>query len=118
MARRLGFHSGPLPTEPGTYTLFGAGNSVNLNGQNSGDRSSTTTLDVLVADAAADADATPTADLPTPTVTPTLAPVPCVGDCDGSGDVGVNELITRRQHRPRQRRDRRLPRFDVNANER
>ena len=32
---------------------------------------------------------------PTPTTTPTVAstPVPCVGDCDGSGDVQINEII-------------------------
>jgi len=36
----------------------------------------------------------------TPTKTPTKTPTPtpnleaCVGDCDGSGDVGVNEIIT------------------------
>lgn len=28
-----------------------------------------------------------------PSATPTMTPVPCVGDCDGSGAVRVNELI-------------------------
>jgi hypothetical protein len=35
---------------------------------------------------------TPT-NTPTPIDTPTPTPPPCVGDCDGSGDVTVNELI-------------------------
>ena len=29
-----------------------------------------------------------------PTVTPTTPPAACVGDCDGSGEVTINELIT------------------------
>lgn len=38
------------------------------------------------------ASATPTA---TPSATPTLTPAPaCAGDCDGSGAVGINELVT------------------------
>lgn len=37
--------------------------------------------------------ATPTPS-PTATPTPTPTPVICVGDCDGSGEVTVNELIT------------------------
>jgi hypothetical protein len=35
---------------------------------------------------------TPT-DTPTKTALPTSTPQPCVGDCDGSGEVTVNELI-------------------------
>ena len=80
------------PDEPGTYTLFGAGNSVNFNGNSNGDRASTTTLDIEVANATPTPTATPLP--PTPTITPTRAPVPCVGDCNASGDVAVNELIT------------------------
>jgi hypothetical protein len=82
------------PPAPGAYTLFGAGNSVNLNGLPTGDRSSTTTFQVVVSEAAA----------PTPTATPlpsaTLAGVRtghsghCVGDCNGDGAVTVSELIT------------------------
>jgi hypothetical protein len=88
------------PTTPGTYTLFGAGNSVNLNGQSSGDRSSATTFDIIVV----------AANPPTPTATPapiaTVPPLPsrtsartngpgvCGGDCDGDGTVTVNELVT------------------------
>ncbi len=81
------------PDEPGTYTLFGAGNSVNFNGQASGDRSSATTIDVTVGDAATPTP-TPTATpiAPTPLVTPT--PVQCVGNCDASGTVTVDEIIT------------------------
>jgi hypothetical protein len=37
---------------------------------------------------------TPTATLtPTPSATPTPTPIRCVGDCDGSGTVTVNEII-------------------------
>ena len=110
------------PDAPGTYTLFGAGNSVNLNGQSSGDRSSTTTFDIVVADAATPTPTptdTPLPPTPTATVTPppatntapptgtatpptlgsptatrTVGTVVCAGDCDGGGAVGVNELIT------------------------
>jgi hypothetical protein len=83
------------PTEIGTYTLFGAGNSVNFNGQQTGDRSNKTTLEVLV-DEIDTPTPTPTATPPpaTPTITPTRAPVPCVGDCDDSGVIAINELIT------------------------
>jgi len=38
------------------------------------------------------ATATPT-QTHTPTQTPTHTQIPCVGDCDGSADVGINELI-------------------------
>ena len=55
------------PTQPGMYRLFGAGNSVNQNGQSSGDRARTTRFDVQVVAAAA--TSTPTAS-PTPTATP------------------------------------------------
>jgi hypothetical protein len=47
------------PTQPGTYRLFGAGNSVNQNGQSSGDRARTTRFDVDVV--AAPPSSTPTA---------------------------------------------------------
>jgi hypothetical protein len=41
----------------------------------------------------ATASATPASTTPAPH-TPTLTPKPCVGDCDGSGDVGIDELLT------------------------
>jgi hypothetical protein len=91
------------PDTPGGQRLFAAGNSVNLNGQSSGDRSATTTLDVEVVEAFDTPTATPTPTevppTPTPTVTSTRAPtrtfgpVPCVGDCDGGNSVTVNELV-------------------------
>jgi hypothetical protein len=91
------------PDTPGSQRLFGAGNSVNLNGQSSGDRAATTTLDVDVVEAFDTPTATPTpTELPptaTPTVTSTRAPtrtfgpVPCVGDCDDGHSVTVNELV-------------------------
>jgi hypothetical protein len=106
------------PDVPGTYRLFGAGNSVNLNGQPTGDRSSTTTFDIEVADAdtptptptatplppTATATATvtqpPATDTPTPptgdtpTATRTGGSSVCAGDCDLDGAVAVNELVT------------------------
>lgn len=97
------------PDVPGTYTLFGAGNSVNLNGQSSGDRSAKTTFDVIVVEAFDTPTPTPTDTLlPSPTstptvagtatatatITPTFAPGPCVGDCNASGDLTINEVIT------------------------
>jgi hypothetical protein len=93
------------PAAPGTYTLFGAGNSVNLNGLPTGDRSSATTFMVMVAGADSPtptptATPFPPAETPTPPAadTPTPpgsgSPVPCVGDCAGNRMVAVNELIT------------------------
>ncbi len=72
------------PAAPGTYTLFGAGNSVNDDLSNFGDRASATTFAVVV-----DAAATPT---PTATPPPNDTPAVCVGDCDSSGAVTVDEL--------------------------
>ena len=37
--------------------------------------------------------ATHTPDEPTPASTPTPPPAPCAGDCDGSGDVAIDELV-------------------------
>ncbi|MGD9763829.1 MAG: choice-of-anchor V domain-containing protein [Candidatus Binatia bacterium] len=109
------------PTQPGTYRLFGAGNSVNLNNAQTGDNAAATTLDVVVGAVAETPTATPTAtaipatatasatatrtatqtSVPTatptgPTRTPTVTrtPGPCFGDCDGSGAVTIGELIT------------------------
>jgi hypothetical protein len=80
------------PVQPGPYTLFGAGNSVNFNGNNSGDRAAATTFMISVA---ADAPPTPTATAtPPPTATPSPPPSDCTGDCDGDGGVTINELIT------------------------
>jgi hypothetical protein len=85
------------PAQGGAATLFGAGNSVNLNGRNTGDRSATTTYQVVVADVASPtptATDTPTeVPTPTPTATANVPLIPCIGDCDASGDVTVNELV-------------------------
>jgi hypothetical protein len=87
------------PLAPGAVTLFGAGNSVNRNGQNSGDRASTTTFAIEVVDATATPTATAQPSTPTftatppPGVTPTGGSGACVGDCDGSHVVAVNELV-------------------------
>ncbi len=89
------------PTQPATYKLFGAGISANHNGSSSGDLSAATTHDVVVPGEAATPTATPTPREPTPpgptpTPSPTATPVLnlCVGDCDGNGEVAVNELVT------------------------
>lgn len=66
------------PATPGTYVLFGAGNSVDFFGSPSGDLAAITTLMVNVGDVE-----------PTPTATP----LPCPGDCNGNGAVAVNELV-------------------------
>ena len=81
------------PAQEGTATLFGAGNSVNLNGAQTGDKSATTTYQIAVAAVAPPTDTPTFADTPTPTPTPTPPPSTCVGDCNGSGDVTVNEII-------------------------
>lgn len=96
------------PAQSGTTTLFGAGNSVNLSGNSFGDLSATTTYQVSVADVATPTP-TETPEVPTETPTPTDTPEPptptptttpdppiggCVGDCDGSGDVTVNEIVS------------------------
>lgn len=70
------------PDTPGTYALFGAGNSVNFDGDSTGDASSTAVLMITVGGGA-----------PTPTPTATPAPA-CAGDCNGDGVVAVNELIS------------------------
>lgn len=96
------------PDSPGPATIYGAGNSVNLNGQSSGDRSNTTTLEIDVVETIETETPTPTATEPPPTptpteaatptatgtVTPTFAPGPCVGDCNNSGKVSVNEVVS------------------------
>ena len=99
------------PPSAGAATLFGAGNSVNRNGQSTGDRAAATTLIVTVVEAEPPTP-TPTATaLPAPTDTPpptvatsptdTRTPGPtrtpggvCPGDCNGDDTVAVNELVT------------------------
>jgi hypothetical protein len=89
------------PAAPGAFTLFGAGNSVDRNGQNSGDRASTTTFVIHVGNetptpTATAQPATPTtAATPRPSVgvTPTGGSGGCAGDCDGNHTVAVNEAV-------------------------
>ena len=81
------------PSQEGTATLYGAGNSVNLDGATSGDRSAATTYSVMVS--AVTPTPSPTATRP-PTTTPTLTPthpVPCVGDCNSDHRVTIDELL-------------------------
>jgi hypothetical protein len=104
------------PDTAGTYTLYGAGNSVNHNGNAFGDGVSRATLQINVAGPPTQtptrtptttrtptvtATVTPTrtaTQTPTPsetaTPTPTIAAGPCVGDCDLGGQVTVDEIVT------------------------
>lgn len=94
------------PAAPGEYTLFGAGNNVNLNGTNQGDRAAATTFVVRVVAAEPPTPTpTPTTALPdTPTATATATPTatltetptaqPCLGDCGGDNQVTVDEIVT------------------------
>ena len=104
------------PATPGTYRLWGAGNSVNGNGQSSGDKADALVRRVDVVTTAATETPTATASPvpptgtasptatpsptgttpPTSTATPTVTPRPasCAGDCDGDGAVAINELVT------------------------
>ncbi len=85
------------PAQPGTVTLFGAGNSVNLDFTSFGDAASTTTFQVVVSDAPPPTPTETPTDIPaeTPTPTPTSTPPGggCVGDCDGNGTVSIEEIM-------------------------
>jgi hypothetical protein len=90
------------PASAGTYTLFGAGTSVNRDSRKTGDAAARTTYDIVVGAAAPTPTPTnvPLLLTPTPTATATATEVPtasgktCVGDCGSDGEVTVNELIT------------------------
>lgn len=103
------------PEAAGTYTLFGAGNSVNRDGTIFGDAAARTTLSITViapstptptqtATPTAVSTATPAAvstatATPTSTTTPTSTASstpgePCVGDCNGDGLVTVDEIVS------------------------
>jgi hypothetical protein len=94
------------PDTAGTYTLFGAGNSVNNNGTSTGDNAARTTIDIMVIappTATPRPSGTPTSTstpsatasaTPPPTVTATPPMAACVGDCDGDGQVTVDEIVT------------------------
>jgi hypothetical protein len=86
------------PETPGTYTLFGSGNSVNGNGDPTGDRSSATSLLIAVADSTPTPTPFESPATPTPSATASAmadpTPAACTGDCDADGRVTVNELIT------------------------
>ncbi|HVM95202.1 MAG TPA: choice-of-anchor V domain-containing protein [Candidatus Acidoferrales bacterium] len=80
------------PANSGTYTLYGAGCSVNGNGQQTGDAGAKTTYAIVVG--VNIPTPTPPAPPPTATATATAAVKVCVGDCGGDGEVTVDELIT------------------------
>lgn len=67
----------------GSTTLTAWGNAVNGNFKRSGDQAASTDLTISVSGSGTS---------PTPTATPGVSA--CVGDCDDSGDVTVDELIT------------------------
>lgn len=79
------------PASAGTYMLFGAATSVNLDSSRGSDASARTTYAVAVG--AVPPTATPTAPSGTPTPTPTQASV-CAGDCNGNGAVTLAEILT------------------------
>jgi hypothetical protein len=80
------------PASEGTYTLFGAGCSVNGNDQRTGDAAARTTYEIVVSSTLP--TSTPTPPLPTPTATATEGGSSCVGDCNNDGSVTVDEIIT------------------------
>ncbi len=85
------------PQIPGTYALYVAANSVDLNGTSSGDRAAT--LQIAIQVPGPEGTSTPT---PTPTATPTAIPTRtttptpprlCPGDCNRDGTTAVDELL-------------------------
>jgi hypothetical protein len=84
------------PASDGTYTLFGAGASVNGNMLQTGDRAARTTYEIVVGAVPPTPTAVPLTPTPTPTATevPTASGMTCVGDCGSDGEVTVEELIT------------------------
>ena len=61
------------PATPGSYNLFGSGNSVDLKGDQTGDKSSSTTYSIDVAAPQVSPTSTPLAASPTPTNAPATA---------------------------------------------
>jgi len=81
------------PAQPGTATLFGAGNSVNLDFTSFGDAAATTTFQILVSAASPPTPTDAPTEAPTPTPTATPPGSGCIGDCDGSGTVTIDEIM-------------------------
>jgi hypothetical protein len=85
------------PAAAGSVTMYGAGNSVNGDDSSLGDRATSVTFAIAVAAAVDTPTPSPTPTVPignSPTPTATSGPIACVGDCDQSGVVVVNELVT------------------------
>lgn len=85
------------PANTGSFTMFGAGNSVNGDDSSFADRATGVTLTIQVAVAVDTPTPSPTPTVTignSPTPTATSGPIACVGDCDQSGVVVVNELVT------------------------
>lgn len=79
------------PATDGTYTLFGAGCSVNGNSERTGDAAARATYEIVVGVNVP--TPTPTST-PSPTATATAAVSACAGDCSGDRQITVDELIT------------------------
>lgn len=79
------------PVNPGVYTLFGSGVSANGDDRRFGDGAERATMEIFVGIATP----TPSAPQATATASPTATPeaVACVGDCNGDGEVTVDEVI-------------------------
>jgi len=77
------------PVSPGIYTLYGSGVSANGDDLRTGDGAERTTMEVFVGVATP----TPTAPPPTATATATPEALTCAGDCNGDGEVTVDEVI-------------------------
>lgn len=84
------------PSSPGVYTLFGAGTSANDDQLRLGDAAARVEFEVFVGIPTPTPPATATAGVPTPTATATATPEvsDCAGDCNGDGEITVDELIT------------------------
>jgi hypothetical protein len=93
--------------ESGSAVLTAWGNAVNGNFNRSGDQAASFDLTISVGSTNPTETPTPTATptmatptmatpmtSPTPTATATAGPSVCVGDCDASGEVTVDELVT------------------------
>jgi hypothetical protein len=88
--------------ESGSAVLTAWGNAVNGNFNRSGDQAASFDLTISVGSTNPTETPTPTATptmatpmtSPTPTATATAGPSACVGDCDASGAVTVDEIVT------------------------
>jgi hypothetical protein len=88
------------PSDTTTVTMNAWGNAVNGSGTSAGDKANSAQLDISVDTATPNPTPTRTrtttptlTDTPPPTPTPTAVPLACVGDCNDTGTVTIEELI-------------------------